>query len=226
MTKKNFSIIILILIIAILATIAILFFQLKKINEITIEMAEKPLIDYHFTPIKTDTTDPLLGNPGAPLTIIEFLDLNSEESIKIHQKLTEFTRKHPQKIRLIVLDFPYIGFFASSNNLLPHFAARCVFEQEAKLFFDYVNELSKIKKHLAKKDTLESVAQTLNLNMPLWQTCMESEKTEKKISQSIEQGFAAGIRRAPEVFINHKRINYLTDIKIEDLLLEILKEYK
>lgn len=211
--------------IAILATILILYYQIKKINEISVEMADKPLIDYSFTPIITNATDPLLGNPGAPITIIEFLDINSPDSRQMHAKLANYTLLHPQKIRLIVMDLPYIGFFTSSDNLKPHQAARCAFEQNSKSFFNYLDELNKIGKDLNKDEVLLQTAKTIELNMSLWQTCLELEKITTKINQSIELANSIGLKKSPGVFINNKRVNYLDEINIDNLLAEIMREY-
>lgn len=224
MTKTNFKKIFLILIIAIFATVLILYYQIKKVNEISVEIAEKPLIDYAFTPIITNATDPILGNPGAPITIIEFLDINSAESRAMHAKLANYTLQYPQKFRLIVLDFPRAGLFAS-DNMKPHVAARCAFEQNNKLFFSYLDELNKIGKNLSKDSVLLKTAETIQINTNLWTSCLEAEQIKTKINQSTELAEIIGLKKAPEIFINNKRVNYLDEIKIEDLLKEIMKEY-
>jgi len=224
MTKTNYKKIFLILTIAIFATFLILYYQIKKVNKISVEIAEKPLIDYAFTPIITNATDPILGNPGAPVTIIEFLDINSAESREIHAKLADFTLQYPQKFRLIVLDFPHAGLFAS-DNMRPHIAARCAFEQNNKLYFNYLDELIKIGKNLTKDSVLLKTAETTELNTNLWKSCLETEQIKTKIDQSTELAEIIGLKKAPEIFINNKRINYLEEINIEDLLKEIMKEY-
>lgn len=225
MIKTNFKKIFLILIISIFAVVFILYYQIQKINEISIEMAEKPLIDYSFTPIITDTTDPILGNPGAPITIIEFFDINSAESRKIHSELAQFTLQYPQVIRLILLDFPHKSFFTSDNNLNPHIASRCAFEQSNKLFFSYLDELNKIGKNLTKDSVLLKVAETIQINTNLWTSCLEAEQIKTKINQSTELAELIGLKKAPEIFINNKRVNYLSEISIEELLKEIMREY-
>lgn len=224
MTKTNYKKIFLILLIAIFATFFILYFQIKKGKEISVEIAKKPLIDYAFTPIITNATDPILGNPGAPVTIIEFLDINSTESREMHAKLADFTLQYPQKFRLIVLDFPRAGLFAS-DNIKPHTAMRCAFEQNNKFYFSYLDELTKIGKNLTKDETLLKTAETIELNTSLWKACLEAEQIKTKINQSSELAKIIGLKKAPEIFINNKRINYLDEIKIDELLKEIMKEY-
>ncbi len=215
---------IILLLIAIVATALMLARQLSIFNKISVEKSELPLIETASVMIPLDLNDPLLGNQGSAMTIIEFVDINSAESRLAHEKLAKFTTEHPTEIRLIFKDFPNKGFF-TSNNYRPHFAAFCAQKQDKKKFWPYLNELMKYKKGFNEDSVLIAVAEAVNLNTTTLKTCLDSSEAKSRIESSVSLAEDLGLKKAPEIFVNNRKINYVTEINLDDFLTELIKEY-
>jgi protein-disulfide isomerase len=215
---------ILALIIAIALTVLILIYQLSATGKISVNRAERPLIETTATDMPIDPADPIYGNRGAAITVTEFIDLNSAASRRAHQTIVAFIKDNPQKIRLLLKDFPAGGFFVS-DNYRPHIAANCVLKQDATKFFSYIDELSAPGVDIRKEKTLGDLAVKIGLNQNSWTTCLNSTEAKTRIETSVSLAKSLGLKKAPEIYINNKKVNYLDEINLTDLLKEIVKEY-
>lgn len=213
-----------ILIIAIIICSIILYYQISKARKISVDYAGLPLINGQAVEIPIDALDPIYGNQGAPTTITEFVNFNSAQSRKIHNTLTAFAEADPEKVRVIFKDFPASGLF-SSDNARPHRAAFCASKQGKEKFFIFASLISSANNPQTTDAELAKIADTAKLNKTVWQTCLDSTESKTRIDSAISLAKFLGLKKAPEIFVNNRKVNYLSDINLDDLLKELIKEY-
>lgn len=213
-----------ILIIAIIVCGIILFFQISKARKISVDYAGLPLIEEQAVEIPIDPLDPIYGNQGAPITITEFVDFNSASSRKTHNTLVAFAEANPEKVRVIFKDFPATGLF-SADNIRPHRAAFCALKQSKDKFFIFADALTQAKNSQKTDSELGKIADLAKLNITVWQTCLDATESKTRIEAAISLAKFLGLKKAPGIFINNRKINYLSDINLDDLLEELIKEY-
>lgn len=210
--------------VAIAVSLLILIYQLFSAKKISVTRSERPLIETAATNMPIDPVDPIYGNRGAPITVTEFIDLNSETSRNVHQTIVAFIKDNPQKMRLIFKDFPDAGFFVS-DNYRPHLAAYCVLKQNVAKFYQYIDELSAPGSDIRNEKFLGGLAVKIGLNQNSWTTCLNSTEAKTRVEASVSLAKSIGLKKAPEIFFNNKKVNYLNEINLIDLLKEIIKEY-
>ena len=196
--------------------------QISTAYKISVSPSDKNLIDTNMTDIPTDQNDPLFGNPGAAITIVEFVDLNSKDSREAHRQIKNFVANYPTIVRLIWKDLPVPNMF-NTKAPLPHQAAWCVYKQDKNKFWTFTDALFD-KKSIGDTETLKNLATEFKLNILSWEQCLNSTETKVKVETSLSLAKSLGIFSAPAIFINNKKINYLNEINLEDFLKEIIKE--
>jgi protein-disulfide isomerase len=183
--------------------------QIKRSASITTKTKSTPLLSSFAVNIPIDKNDPLLGNPGAPLTLVEFSDLNCVQCAKVHATLYNFVEKYPKDARLIWKDAPAPSVLWKNNNTI-HEAALCAGKQNQ--FWKFV-ELA-----YGGKNDPAKIAETLGLNMNQWRECAASEATKQKISAATELARNLGINSAPVIFVNNKMVNLTEELDLTQML--------
>ena len=214
----------LLLTLAIVAAVIILVFQIFQAKKITVNHADKPLINETATNMPIDPADPIIGNHGASITITEFIDFTSAESRKIHKTLITAVEENPTKLRLLIKDFPATGLFAG-DHARPHLAAYCAQKQSVEKFPSFVAELINANKNTFTDNDLKAIAVKIGLNETAWTACLDSTEATARIDASISLAKTLGLKKAPQIFINNRMVNYLNEINLDDLLTELVKEY-
>lgn len=156
--------------------------------------------------IKIDSADPTLGNPRAPITIVEFYDFQcgyckifAEETMP---KIIESYVKSG-KVRFIFKDF--VGALGEDSKGAA-IAANCAFEQNKYLeFHDNLYSLKDENKTFSKENIL-ALAQKLNLNLFKFNECLGLQKNKDSIENDTKEGKLKGVRGTPTFFINGMKI--------------------
>lgn len=208
----------------IIGILSVLVFQQFSIaNKNSLSHSDKTLVDTNLTDIPIDPSDPVFGNQGAPITILEFIDLNSQLSRDIYRQTKDFVAAHPTEIRMIWKDLPTANIF-NADTSLPHLAAWCAYKQDKNKFWNFI-DLALTHKKITDINILTNIADQLKLNINAWQQCIGATETKTKIETSLSLGRSLNILKGPAIFINNKKINYLNEINLEDFLKEIIKTY-
>ncbi|MFA5128125.1 MAG: thioredoxin domain-containing protein [Patescibacteria group bacterium] len=214
----------LLLVVAIVGTVIILIYQIIKTNKISVNHADKDLIETNAVDIPIDPLDPIIGNRGASITITEFIDYTSADSRDVHKKLVAAVEKNPTKLRLLVKDFPATGLFAG-DHARPNLAAYCAEKQSMDKFLAFVPELISANKKTFTDDDLKTIANKIGLNETAWSACLNSTEAGARIDSSVSLAKTLGLKNAPQIYINNRLVNYLDEIDLDDFLAELVKEY-
>ena len=153
--------------------------------------------------ISTAMGSPILGDPLAPVTIVEFGDY------QCHQCHNWFVNTKPMimrdyietgKVNLVFVDFAFLG----KDSPKAAQATYCADDQN--MYWEYHNSLynsqeSKIDSGWANSERLKAFAFNLNLDMELFNECLDSEKYSKRVQYNSQQARDNGVRGTPGFFI-------------------------
>jgi len=146
---------------------------------------------------------PALGNPNAPVTIVEWGDYQCPFCERF------FTQVEPKileeyvttgKARLAFRDFAFLG----QESLWSANAARCANEQgKFWEFHDFLyGHQGGENQGAFNKDKLKGFAKELKLDTAQFNSCMDSDKYSDAVAKDTEAGRAAGVQGTPATFIN------------------------
>lgn len=151
-------------------------------------------------------TLPPIGNPQAPIKIVEFGDFHCPFCAKVPEIIINNLSNYIDegKVAIYFRDFPLDSIHPFSRNV--HLASRCANEQgkywefHKKVFSDFLNGLGQ---KTGEKDYLFNLAKELNLNEKNFKSCYDSKKYEKEINNDYLQGIQLGVQGTPAFFVNN-----------------------
>ncbi|MDC0886089.1 DsbA family protein, partial [Nitrosopumilus sp.] len=146
---------------------------------------------------------PILGDPDAPVTIVEFGDY------QCHQCHNWFLDTKPMimrdyietgKVNLVFVDFAFLG----RDSPKAAEATYCADDQNK--YWEYHDSLytaqeSTIDNGWANSERLKAFAFNLNLDMDLFNECLDSGKYSKRVQYNSQEARDNGVRGTPGFFI-------------------------
>jgi len=189
-------------------SIIIVFFALNTINDepkLAIEPAQKSqgLIPTNIiSPTFLENGSPILGDPNAPVTLIEFGDYqchfcNVHFHNTEHRLLENFIKTG--KVKMIFKDFTIIG----PDSINAAHGTHCANDQGK--FWEYhdilYNNWTGENNGWASSDNLLRFAQEIELDIDQWSDCMIDERYSQIISNSNKDARELGITGTPAFFV-------------------------
>lgn len=176
-------------------------------SETTPVLAETPQKQTEITKIQslsvfTDNASPILGNPNAPITMVEFGDYQCTFCSKFFHEtensiITNYIKTG--KVKILFKDYIILG----QDSINAANAAHCANDQ--KLFWEYH---SMLYNNWAGEDTgwadlahLHEFANTLGLDMDVFSTCMSDLKWNELVNLSSIDGQKLGVSGTPTFFV-------------------------
>lgn len=207
-----------------------LFTQINRAREIKVIRNPIPLISGATLPIPASESEQIYGNPGAPVTITEFMDLGCAKCLALHLAIKDFVSKNPLKIRLIWKDAIQPKILAQDSTLA-HQAAFCAGNPDfAKAstgkenkFWEFTDLAAQNKNNLSENG-LKKIAESLKLDTAKWWQCAQSPEAKQAIESSTQMAGQLGIKYLPAIFANNKLINTDAEINIQEMLEEFSRE--
>ncbi len=158
--------------------------------EIRLEPPEPPRFEI------PDSAGPIRGPATAPVTLVEFVDLESPHCRRLQADLLRLLDRYPDRVRLEIRDLPlpyHRRAFSAAK------AAHCAGEQDA--YWDYHDRLLLEQPALAPSD-LERHAGRLGLDRDRFSACLGSDRHEARIRADLSLAASLGVHRAPTLFVN------------------------
>ncbi len=145
---------------------------------------------------------PLLGNPSAPVTLIEFGDYQCHFcNVFFHSTEGDILKNYVEtgKVKIIFKDYNIIG----PDSVNASHGAHCAKDQ--KLFWEYHDILysnwTGENNGWASSKNLEKFANEIGLDMDVWTQCMLDGKHSQTILASNEDAKSLGITGTPAFFV-------------------------
>ena len=191
-----------------------IFFSLNVNNIEAPQLIERELIETKTMPEATQVSidmffnnaSPILGNPNAPITLIEFGDFQCHFcNVHFHNTepalLENFVTSG--KVNIIFKDYTIIG----NDSVNAAHGAHCANEQT--MYWEYHNILynnwTGENNGWAGPQNLVKYADEIKLDLELFTECMNSQRYSDLIEQSTIDAQALGISGTPAFFIIDKK---------------------
>ncbi|MGY5151963.1 MAG: thioredoxin domain-containing protein [Candidatus Nitrosopumilus sp. bin_6a] len=166
-------------------------------------------------PVKISTDDdPIIGNPDAPITIVEFSDFQCPFCARFHTQtlpliLEEYIEQG--KVKLVFRDFPIQSIHP--NALPASVAAECANEQGK--FREMHDALFEKQNEWNKLDTVDALslfnqyATDMKLDQEEFDSCLSSGKFIPEIKKDLEDGREYGVSGTPGFFVGNDIVGYV-----------------
>jgi protein-disulfide isomerase len=167
---------------------------------------------------------PIIGNPSASITILEWGDYQCTYCYKFHQSTMNTIKQdfiETGKVKLVFKDFPLNG----ADSVLAAEASHCA--QDQGKYWQYHDELYKNwageRTGWITRESLEKFATTVNLDLDKFNKCLDDHKYLESVNQMYEFGKEIGIDATPSflVFNNEKIIKITGNQPLEVFLKSI-----
>lgn len=172
---------------------------------------ENPEISLFFQISKDN--DPVLGDPNATISIIEFSDYQCQFCARFYSDTLPLLKSEyieTGKVNLISRDFPIPKIH--SNAMSTALASECANEQGK--FWEYHDMLFETQNTWKqnKSDsiilTLKQFAKELNLNQDKFDSCLDSSKYAEEVNQDMADGREYVVSGTPTFFVGNEEIGY------------------
>ncbi len=176
-------------------------------NESELVMEPTPTIQESGPPKVTMATflengSPILGNPNAPVTLVEFGDYQCHFcNVFFHSTEDDILRNYVDagKVRMIFKDYNIIG----PDSIIASHGAHCADDQG--LFWEYHDILysnwTGENNGWASSENLEKFAKEIGLDMDEWSECVTNGYYSQTILASNEDAKNLGITGTPAFFV-------------------------
>lgn len=152
--------------------------------------------------ISTSMGSPILGDPNAPITIVEFGDYQCEMCYRwFHTSKPQIVENYIEtgKANLVFVDLAFLG----RDSPKAAQASYCAEDQEK--YWDFHDILYNSQEHVdngwANSERLKAFAFELGLDMELFNSCLDSGKYSKRVQYNIQQAREQGIRSTPTFIV-------------------------
>ncbi|WP_299293854.1 DsbA family protein [Nitrosopumilus sp.] len=153
--------------------------------------------------ISTAMGSPILGDPDAPITIVEFGDYQCHFcEIWFHETKPLIERDYIEtgKVNLIFVDMAFLGRDS------PKAAQATYCAEDQGMYWQYHDMLynsqePKIDGGWANTERLKAFAFALGLDMDLFNSCLDSGKYSKRVQYNVQQARENGINSTPGFFV-------------------------
>jgi protein-disulfide isomerase len=191
-------------------------FLISKDNSKLARMETMNMADYPALHIDV-ANRPVRGNASAPVTVVNFDDLECPFCARMHSTLFPATiERYKDKVRFIYKDDPLTEIHPWAMHA--SIDANCVAAQSGTVYWQYVDYLHSHGQEITGTDrdvvksnaALDRIARDLaavgRLDTPKLNACLE-KKDEAAIRKSMDEATALNIEGTPAVFVNGERID-------------------
>ena len=158
--------------------------------------------------------DPIIGNPDAPITIIEFSDFQCPFCARFYTQTLPLIYEEyiePGKVKLVFRDYPIQSIHP--NAVPAAVASECAneqgkFKEMHDMLFEKQNEWSK-QKTADALSLFSQYATKIQLEQEVFDSCLTSGKYIEEIRKDLEDGQNYGISGTPGFFVGNDEIGYV-----------------
>lgn len=147
------------------------------------------------------SNDPRLGDPDAPVTIVELSDFQCPFCARFHQETFPALRRlYGDQVRWIFVNTPFPQHPHAEPAAI---AAECAHLQGR--FWEYADRLFSQQERLGE-GAIESSAEAIGLNMPAFRACLSDPDVAAEVTADVAEGRRLGLEGTPTFFVNGRRI--------------------
>jgi predicted DsbA family dithiol-disulfide isomerase len=142
---------------------------------------------------------PNKGNPGARVTLIEFVDYECPHCLHAQTVLRQAIDTYPADVRLFFKHFP---LSSNPNSRLAAEATIAAHKQDK--FWPYNDKVWAASDHLTPA-ILEKLAKEVGLDLPRWRQDKDNQDIKNYVQKDKNEGLQLGINGTPTILINGRK---------------------
>ena len=149
---------------------------------------------------------PSMGDPKAPITLVEFSDFECPVCRTLHDELRSMLSNHPQ-VRVVFKDYPLEQLHPWARTAA--LAGRCAYQQRPDAFwkmYDYIYDNQELISAENAWTKMTEFAGQSGLNPDTFKGCMASPEAAAAVDASKANGQQLGVSSTPTLFINGRRL--------------------
>lgn len=153
---------------------------------------------------------PSIGPSNAPVSIVEFSDLECPYCREENQVLNELRARMPKQVRLVFKFYPLVNIHPWAMQAA--LAGTCVARQKLDHFWPFEQAVFDAQPKLdampaqAVASRLQDFALESGTTPAAYKACLNSPATRAVVEASIRNGKLVGVKSTPTLFINGQRI--------------------
>jgi protein-disulfide isomerase len=149
--------------------------------------------------------DPVLGNPDAPVTIVEYGAYACPACRYWHQSgiVKQILDQYPDKVRFIFRDFPVIS---PAYDHMAAELAQCALDQGQNQFWTLHNALYEQVQLRASQDDIILAAKALGIDAGALRACANAGTHKSTVDYDLNRAQALGLPGTPSFLVNEQRI--------------------
>lgn len=143
--------------------------------------------------------DHVRGGSNAPVTLVEYSDLECPFCKQFHVTLQQVTQEYGDKVRWVYRHFPLDALHSKARKEAE--ASECAAEQGK--FWEYTDRLFAVTPSNNGLDPaqLPVIARDVGLDVPTFETCLQSGKHAQRVQEDYEDAVKAGGQGTPYTVI-------------------------
>jgi len=168
------------------------------------DLSKDPLAEARAT-IQTKDA-PSIGDPNAPVTLVEFSDFECPVCRALHDELRSLLPKYPQ-VRVVFKDYPLDSIHPWARTAA--LAGRCTYQQDPKAFwkmYDLIYDNQEIISAESAWTTMVDYAGRAGVNPDTFKECMASPEAGAAVEASRRNGMLLEVGSTPTIFVNGRRL--------------------
>jgi protein-disulfide isomerase len=151
-----------------------------------------------------DPADPVAGNPGGNVTIVEFFDVRCPYCKRLELPMAELL-KQDSKIKLVYKDLPVLGPASMMG-------AKALLAAQKQGRYEPLRDALMHTDIPITKDSLRAEAERLGLDWPKMNQEMDAPDVDARIQQNLKLASALGIQGTPAMVIGDTLIPGAIDL--------------
>ncbi len=178
----------------ILIVAAVLFMILSNAGEAAPEVANERL-----------ALDPVLGDPNAPVTIIEYGAYGCSACQAWHRAgiIDQLLAEYPGQIKFVYRDFPVI---APSYSRMAARTAQCALDQGNAAFWDFHDAVFTLADARSSQQDLIQIGTEVGLDTNALQACVDNNTHAATVQHDEDQGRNLALPGTPSFLVNGQRV--------------------
>ena len=186
------------------------FYMTKDGRSLVVGSIFSLVVDPRQHALRTINTvnQPSLGAATAPVTIVEYSDLQCPMCARMHYFLEDdVLKKYAGKIRVVFKEFP----IPSIHNwtLTASLANQCVYQISPPTYVPFRSMIFKNQSGINAtnvRDLMISYGEQLGVDRLRLAACIDSKASLSKVEANFREGQAVGVQSTPTTFINGKMV--------------------
>jgi protein-disulfide isomerase len=169
------------------------------------DMTKDPLAENLAKIRMTDA--PAIGDPKAPVTIVEYSDFECPVCRNLHDALRGILPNYGGKVRVIFKDFPLEQLHPWARTAA--IAGRCAYQQKPEAFwkvYDLIYDNQEIISAANAWGKMTDYASQAELDADAFKSCMSSPEAGAAVNASHANGEKLEVTSTPTLFVNGRRM--------------------